>query len=491
MILLDLNFSDWVSYLLVLMKALLAFVSIVFLLSGLDDLFIDIWFLCRSLYRRFFVMPKYDPLTTEQLLAKPEQPLAVMLPAWDESAVIHPMLVNAVQKLNYKNYHIFVGVYPNDPATRSEVERVMERYDNISIATCGDPGPTNKADCLNWIYQEIRRFEKQQGIQFAAYIMQDSEDVIHPLCYKLFNYMFPRFDMVQLPVMSLPRKAYQLTGGHYLDEFAQLHFKDLTVRESINRSLPAAGVGCAFSHQAFEVVARNNNNELFSVNSLTEDYDFGLRLKKYKLKQIFVRFFTTRTELRRSFWHRRPREVQVPELVCIREYFPDRFWAAVRQKSRWVLGICLQGWENLGWEGDFTTKYMLYRDRKALLTNMVNVLGYVIVLVVVTVWINTLVNPEAYYYPPLVVPGSWLWYVLLANAMLLMIRIVVRALFVNHLYGFGQALLSFPRMIWGNFINFFATSRAIFQYVKYLSNHKSIVWDKTAHIYPEVESAPN
>jgi len=33
--------------------------------------------------------------------------------------------------------------------------------------------------------------------------MQDCEDVIHPLCYKLFNYLIPRIDMVQLPVESL------------------------------------------------------------------------------------------------------------------------------------------------------------------------------------------------------------------------------------------------------------------------------------------------
>lgn len=74
------DLSEWVSYLLVLMKCLLVFVSVVFFLSGLDDLFIDFWYLIRSLYRRTFVMPKYQPLNTEQLLAKPEQHLAIMIP---------------------------------------------------------------------------------------------------------------------------------------------------------------------------------------------------------------------------------------------------------------------------------------------------------------------------------------------------------------------------------------------------------------------------
>lgn len=486
MILLD--FSEWVSYLLLLMKGLLVFVSIVFLISGLDDLFIDLWYGIRSVYRHFFILPKYQPLSTEQLLAKPEQPLAVMIPAWDESSVIKAMLKNALQNLNYKNYHIFVGVYPNDPDTRTEVEALMGTYSNLHIALCGNDGPTNKADCLNWIYHEIHRYEAVNDIQFVAFIMQDCEDVIHPLCYKLFNYMFPHFDMVQLPILSLRRKTHELTGGHYLDEFAQVHSKDMVVRESMTHNLPAAGVGCAFSHRALETIAKHNRNQVFSINSLTEDYDFGLRLKQYGLKQIFVRFFTTRTELRQRFWQRKPEEVQVPELVCIREYFPNQFWPAVRQKSRWVLGICIQGWKHLGWTGSLGVKYMFFRDRKSLLTNLVNVLAYIIVLVVATVWLNTKINPDAYYYQPLVFPYSWLWYVLLINAGLLIVRILERAYFVYRLYGLKEALLSFPRMIWGNFINFFATNRAIYQYMSHLYTRKTIAWDKTAHIYPETES---
>lgn len=481
--------SEWVSYLLVMMKGILIFVSVVFFLSGIDDLFIDAWYVVRSLYRRIFIMPHHQALNTEQLLAKPEQYLAIMIPAWDESAVIKAMLLNTFKTLNYTNYHIFVGVYPNDEATRSEVESLMKTHKNLHLAITGSDGPTCKADCLNWIYREIRSFEQAANIEFVACIMQDCEDVIHPLCYKLFNYMFPQSDMVQLPVMSLRRKTFEFTGGHYLDEFSQLHYKDMVVRESINNCLPAAGVGCAFSHKALATIAKHNNNQVFSVNSLTEDYDFGLRMKRYGLKQIFVRFFTTRKVMRQRFWESTPREVEVRELVCIREFFPNQFWPAVRQKSRWVVGICLQGWEHLGWEGSFSTKYMLYRDRKALLTNLVNILAYIIVLVVVAIWVNTKINPEAYYYPPLVVEGSWLWNLTLVNFGLLLLRIFERAFFVYRLYGLKEAFLSFPRMIWGNFINFFASTRAISQYLKYLITNKAIAWDKTAHIYPDIENA--
>lgn len=473
-----------VSYLLFLIKCLMILTCTIFLVSGLDDLFIDLCFGIRSLYRRFFVIPKYRPLTEQDLLQREEQAIAVMLPAWDESAVIRPMLQNAVRTIGYRNYHIFVGTYPNDLATHREVEIVREQYQNIHRITCPHDGPTNKADCLNWIYQGIKLFEKQHNCRFEIFIMQDCEDVIHPLCYKLFNYLIPRKDMVQLPVHSLPRKWNEFTGGHYIDEFAQLHFKDLVVREYLNGSIPAAGVGCAFSRRALDTVAGGNQNQLFSIKSLTEDYDFGFRLKQYGLSQIFVNFAIIRTLTKAGFWTRKPRQVKNKELICIREFFPANFWASVRQKSRWVVGITLQGWANLGWEGDFWTKYMLFRDRKALITNFSNVLGYVVVLVVLSVWLAIWLDPESYRYPPLLEKGSGLWYLILINTGLALQRALLRAFCVQRLHGWQQAFLSIPRMIWGNIINFMATYRAVSLYRRYLKTGKPIGWDKTAHVFP-------
>jgi adsorption protein B len=476
--------SDFIPYLLISVKLLIILVSAVILLSGLDDLFIDICYGLRSLYRRVFVLPRYRSLSEQDLLGCPEQPIAVMIPAWDESAVIRPMLHNAVRTLNYRNLHIFVGTYPNDPDTHCEVEIVRERYDNVHRIVCPHDGPTNKADCLNWIYQGIKVFEKENGIRFKIFIMQDCEDVIHPLCYKLFNYLIPRKDMVQLPVHSMKRKWYEFTAGHYIDEFSQLHFKDLVVREHLNRSIPAAGVGCAFSRRAFEIVAKKNNNQLFSIDSLTEDYDFGFRLKEHGLKQVFVRFAIIRTVMRPGFWTGKPRQAKIKELVCVREYFPASYRAAVRQRSRWVLGIALQGWANLGWRGDVWTKYMLFRDRKVLLTNLVNLLGYLVVFAVLAVWMTLWLNPDAYHYPPLLEKGSALWYVVIANAYLLGERIALRAFCVQRIHGWQQAFLSIPRMVWGNIINFSATCRAISLYSRYLRTGKLISWDKTVHVFP-------
>jgi len=118
-------------YVLLATWVLLVFVSVVFFVSGLDDFFVDLLYMFRSLYRRMFVLPKFSPLTEKQLQGLPEKPAAIMVPAWDESAVIRRMLDNNIRTLNYSRYQVFVGTYPNDPETQREVEIVRERYDNV------------------------------------------------------------------------------------------------------------------------------------------------------------------------------------------------------------------------------------------------------------------------------------------------------------------------------------------------------------------------
>src|SRR5262249_27775558 len=150
-------------------------------------------------------------------------------------------------------------------------------------------------------------------------VMQDSEDIVHPLSLKLFNYLIPRMDMVQLPVFPLEAPWYDFTSGHYLDEFSENHSKDLLVRERLAKTIPSAGVGCAFSRRALEAVARHKNNQLFSIDSLTEDYDFGFRLKEENLKQIFVKQMLERKTMKRSRLTGKQREVTVREYIAVRE----------------------------------------------------------------------------------------------------------------------------------------------------------------------------
>lgn len=479
--------TDFLAWLGLGTQTMLVITVVLFTLSGLDDLLIDVYYVCRQLYVLLYVRPRFPRLKEEQLLGAVEQQIAIVVPAWQESAVIGKMIDNTVRTLRYSKYTIFVGTYPNDPDTQLEVERARERFQNVERIVCPKDGPTNKADCLNWIIQGIRHHEQRTGTRFAIFVMHDAEDIVHPLSLKLFNYLMPRFAMIQIPVFSLPRRWNEFTAGVYMDEFAELHSKDLIVRERLARNVPSAGVGTGFSHEAVEALGMANENQLFSLDSLTEDYDFGFRLRAVGLPSIFVRFPFEREVVRRRWWSRTPRKVQVTDYVATREYFPSHFWLAVRQKTRWVIGITLQGWANLGWRGGWRTKYILFRDRKTLLTSQLNVIGYLLVLLVLGFWVGEKLDPDGHRFVSLSELAPWVKMLLWVNGGFLLLRLVQRFVAVARIYGPLQGLLSAPRLVWGNFINFFACWRALKQYASYLRTGKLIKWDKTDHVYPNEE----
>ena len=472
-----------IPYLLFFVKLLLIGLSVIFLISGFDELFMDLVYLFRSIYRKLFVYRRFKRLSEEQLLTNPEKNIAIMIPCWDESAVIRRMLSNTFRTLNYNKFWIFVGTYPNDPDTRREVELTREIYPNIHRIVTPKDGPTNKADCLNWIYEGIKVFEKDNNMTFDIFVMNDSEDIVHPMYLKLLNYLIPQADMVQIPVFPLPSPWWNLTRGHYMDEFAETHTRDMIVREILTGCVPSAGVGSGYSRKALKLIAADNNNQLFNIESLTEDYDFGLRMQKFGLRQIFVRQFILRRAGNKnstggtSAFSKR-------EYIGIREFFPGNLGAAVRQKSRWVMGIALQGWEKLGWPGGFWGRYMLFRDRKALITNQVNMLGNMVVPIIVFIHLLAWFDPAHYNYPTLVRPGTLLWTLLIVNLFFLLWRIMWRFIHVGYFYGPWHMLLSPVRMLWGNWINFLATLRALKLYRVYLRTGEVIKWDKTDHAYP-------
>lgn len=471
-------------YLLLGLQTLLIGLGFIFLLSGLDELFIDLVYMARQLYRLVRIRPNYPPLDAEKMTAIPEKPVAIMIPCWDESAVIRRMLDNTIRTIHYSNYQIFVGTYPNDAKTQREVALAREVYGNVNRVVCPKDGPTNKADCLNWIYAGIRHFEKENDTAFEIFVMNDSEDIVHPMYLKLFNYLIPRKDMVQLPVFPIIPGWRQFTAGHYADEFAENHARDMLVREILSKAVPSAGVGSGYSRRALELLAQDNNNQLFNIDSLTEDYDFGMRMRKFGLRQIFVRQVLHRQVSRKRRFTGKPYVATQRDYVVIREFFPRTIRAAVRQKSRWIMGIALQGWAKLGWQGNFWTRYMLARDRKALLTNQVSMLANCVVPAIAALWLYQGFFPEAYRYPPIVESGTWPWYLLQINLFFFFWRVGMRMFYVWRVYNFWQALLSVPRLVWGNTINFLATMRAFRLYFRYLVTGKVIAWDKTEHVYP-------
>ena len=476
----------WLAHYYSFLEVATIVIAVLILISSLDDLFIDLWYWSRRLFRKFTVDRKYRPLTARQLLDRDEQPLAIMVPAWLEYDVIAPMIENMVSTLDYQNYVVFVGTYINDQRTIDEVERMRRRYKQLHRVEVPHAGPTCKADCLNWVIQAIFLHEKTHGMTFAGVVLHDSEDVLHPLELRLFNYLLPRKDMIQLPVVSLERNWYEWVAGTYMDEFAEWHGKDLVVRESMTDTVPSAGVGTCFSHRALQVLAGETQNQPFNTDSLTEDYDVGARLAKVGMNAIFVRFPVEFRVLRKS-WFRKPYESTLKMPLCVREFFPDTFRTAFRQKARWTLGIGLQGWEQMGWNGSLANRYLLFRDRKGVVTAFVSILAYVILVQLVALIILRQSGLWDVSFPTPFEANGWIKYLLIANGIALGWRILHRCYFTTVLYGWQHGLLSIPRMVVGNFVNFMAASRAWRMFLVGKALNRKLVWDKTMHDFPSTD----
>jgi len=86
--------------------------------------------------------------------------LPFSLACWHEADVIAHTLTNAVEKLQYRNYDIFVGTYPNDPYTQAEVDKVARKNPHVHKVITPDPGPTNKPSNLNYTFQALKEYEK-------------------------------------------------------------------------------------------------------------------------------------------------------------------------------------------------------------------------------------------------------------------------------------------------------------------------------------------
>lgn len=225
------------------LKVIAITLAVIMFISGLDDFFIDVVYWVRRIKRKLSVYRRYPRMSYRELYKPDEKPLAIMVPAWNETGVIGNMAELAATTLDYENYHIFVGTYPNDPDTQRDVDEVCARFPNVHKVICARPGPTSKADCLNNVLDAITQFERSANFAFAGFILHDAEDVISPMELRLFNYLVERKDLIQIPVYPFEREWTHFTSMTYIDEFSELHGKDVPVREALAGQVPSAGVG--------------------------------------------------------------------------------------------------------------------------------------------------------------------------------------------------------------------------------------------------------
>ncbi|OQW47907.1 MAG: hypothetical protein A4S16_07820 [Proteobacteria bacterium SG_bin6] len=440
----------------------LLFAAAGFVIGGIDDLLIDLLFAWRALRRKLRAGPRFS--AADFALAKTPGRMAVFVPAWDEGAVIAPMLTALLARYDYPDYTVYVGAYPNDRATIDAVNAIVKQDARVRLVIGPREGPTTKADCLNTLWQAMLEHEATCG-RVKAVVLHDAEDLVHPAELRIFDWLIGRHAAVQLPVLPLIHPQGRVISAVYSDEFAESHAKQLQVREALGAGLPLAGVGCALDR---EVLARVGGADgPFDRASLTEDYELGLAIAAAGGSTIFVHVRETP-----GSW--------TP--VAVRAYFPHRIDAAVRQRARWMVGIALAGWDRLGWGRPLAWRdhWMRLRDRRAPLAVLVLAAAYTGLLL----WGTGAIAHAIAGTPQIALLPDPL---LIATGAMMLWRLAVRVGFTTVTYGWREGIAAIPRVIIGNYIALLAARRALTTYVGLLRGHP-LAWDKTAHHFPQ-ESA--
>ena len=454
----ELDLWQWIA---LLQHELLLFAGVFFLFGALDDLAVDaVWLWLKATGRALTPRRPRGALQNRPL----HGPAAVLIPAWQEAAVIGQTIHHLLQSWPQPTLRLYVGCYRNDPATLEAGITAARGDPRVRLVIHDRDGPSTKADCLNRLHAALAIDEARSGRRFAFVVFHDAEDMVDPAALGLLDEAIAAgADFVQLPVEPLAQRhggmlARQI-GSHYCEEFAEAHGKAMVVRDALGASLPGAGVGCAASRGALDqLIARRSDGLPFASDSLTEDYELGLAIGAAGGRCRFVR---VRGEDGR--------------LIATRALFPNRFENVVRQKSRWVLGIALQGWDRVGWSGGMTERWMRTRDRRGPLTALVLLAGYALVVLTGVMGI-ALVAGVAQPVPltPL------LKALLIANALAFAWRVAARFAFTAREYGLREGLLAVLRLPLANVIAIIAGRRAVIAYAATLGGRVA-VWDKTDH----------
>ena len=435
-------------------------------LNGLDDVFLDLQFAWRWLRGRIRAR------VWERRSESKHRRLALLVPCWAEQEILERMLQLNAAAIRGPGRDVWVGLYPNDRASIEAFHRARARLPRIHGAVGPRDGPTTKADNLNAVWSEILAYEEQVGCDYDAILLHDAEDVIHPLEIAVASAALECGHMVQTPVLPIETGPWDWTHGVYCDEFAESHVKDLRVRADMGGFIPSAGVGTMIGRDVLDRLRIERGQELLNPRSLTEDYFLGLDVHAMGFRQCFPVV----------------RDSSKGKIVATRSYFPRSFRAAVKQRTRWIIGSNLQAWERFGWCVDARQLYWLWRDRKSLINHGASLLTNLCFVYGAIGWL--LSRPEGRWgLGEAISETRFLSWLIAANLILFGWRSVVRIACCRQAYGWIQSLTAPLRAPWANLIGFCATVLALRAFLSAKIRKQRLTWSKTAHAFPE-RSAP-
>ncbi|GMM93358.1 glycosyl transferase family protein [Qipengyuania sp. MTN3-11] len=461
----DLGGFTAVDWFVLVQHELFLFAAAFFLIGAVDEIAIDAIYLWLRITGRVGREERLGPCIEGAALAGPT---AIFIPAWRESRVIGVTIRHALAAWPQAELRLYVGCYRNDHETPAAALVGADGDSRVRIIRHDRDGPTCKADCLNQLYQALERDEQLEGWWARMVVLHDAEDMVDPAALKLMERALEGAAFVQLPVMALPRPGSRWIGGHYTDEFAEVHGKTMVVRDALGAGVPGAGVGCAIERDVLHRLSVRNHGEPFAAGSLTEDYELGLDIAALGGRTRFVRAHAADGRL-----------------VATRAYFPSNVHDAVRQKTRWVHGVALQSWDRLGWRGGFRDVWMQMRDRRGPLAAMLLGLAYVLVILS-----GAQIALAAIGIVPSIRLSPLLETVLFLNLAALAWRALMRSCFTARDFGWREGLFAIPRTLVSNVIAIIAGRRAIAAYLRTLMG-EPVRWEKTEHRdHPALAEAP-
>jgi len=470
---------DFWQVLALLQHELLLFAAVFFVIGAVDDIAVDVlWLWLKLRGRARTARLDRDDLRARRLQGR----AAVFVPAWSEASVIRGTIAHMLAAWPQADLRVYVGCYRNDPDTIAAAAQAAIGDGRMRIVVHDREGPSTKADCLNRLYRALCADEKRMGERFSMVVFHDAEDLVDPAGLGLLDVVVARGTaFAQLPVEPIVQHGRGFfgrhLGSHYCEEFAESHGKGMIVRDALGAALPAAGVGCAVARGVLDLLCERAGERRdasaganvsgnapqaasmpFNEDSLTEDYELGLAVAECGGACRFVR---ARGEDGR--------------LIATRALFPARLDTVIRQKTRWIHGIALQGWDRIAWTNNPLEIWMRGRDRRGPLTALVLALGYALLVLTGALWAANVVGLA----PPLEI-APLVEVLLLVNLAAFAWRAAWRLAFTASVHGLGEGLRAVLRIPLANVVAIIAGRRAVAAYAKTLAG-RAIEWDKTPH----------
>lgn len=454
------TFSFWLEqalpWLAFARQELLLFAGVGIIVGAIDEVIVDFTWIWLRLTGR----GKAGRWPTGQSQAPLRGKAAILVPAWQEAAVIGATVSHMLRVWPQRDYVVYVGCYRNDPATFAVATAAGADDDRLRVIATDVDGPTTKADCLNRLYARLCEDERASDERYRIIVLHDAEDMVHSAGLAVIDAGLAEVDFVQLPVRPELQPNARWIAGHYADEFAEAHGKELVVRDALGAAIPAAGVGCGFWRKMigeFAAGRSEGQDSPFAADCLTEDYELGMLTARLGCRSRFLR-------LRGEDGH----------LIATRCYFPDSFRPAWRQKARWLHGIAFQGWDRLGWSRRPIDNWMALRDRRGPLAVLVLTAAYLAFV------LEGLIRVVSWFGPSIPPMSSSVVTVATVCGYILVWRLLARFLFTAREYGWREGIRAVPRTFVANIVAIVSGRAALAAYVRSLCGGR-VVWDKTEH----------